>query len=166
MSEISPQTSAYIPIMVPPRSHPPYVTADLRHKWNSSALLTMAMESVTLPTRLRRHGGLGSWLVDTESRKIFNLQSAVIRDESGPAENVKPEADDLIKEDQDDDQSHQLLEDFHIDFSPFDQTKSNRVHVFTQARVARDSRIGTEGAMQADDARQNLGMLSQPNVQR
>ena len=167
MGEISPQTTAYVPIMNPPRSHSPYVTADLHHKWHSSALLTIALESVTLPTRLRRYGGHGSWLSDRdESRKIFNLQSAITGDKFNPAKSIETE-DSPMQEDQDGyGQSCQLLEGFETDFSPFDFANPKEVYVFTQARVSRHSRVGKESVMHAGKSGQRLAVLSQPNVQR
>lgn len=167
MGEISPQTTTYVPIMLPPRSHSPYVTADLHHKWYSSALLTMALESVTLPTRLRQYGGIGSWLADRDdTRRIFNLQFTITGDKFAPPEKIETE-EAPTKEDQDGyDRSRQLLDDFRTDFSPFDPVKSKEIYVFTQARVSRNSKAGEGSVMQTGKSRQKLAMLSQPNVQK
>lgn len=43
----------YIPLHVPSSKLPPYVNIDRSSQWHISALLSMAMETMTLPSRLR-----------------------------------------------------------------------------------------------------------------
>ncbi|KAL1954794.1 hypothetical protein VTO42DRAFT_697 [Malbranchea cinnamomea] len=168
INEISLQSSAYIPIMDPPRSLPTYLTADMRHKWHSSALLTMALETVTLPTRLRQYCGLGYWLTDRDNhRKIFNLESAITGVNFGPTESAKLDEDFLLRDDLDSyDLSRLLLENFQVDFSPLAPPKSKDVYVFTQCRVIRHSRMVEEGLTNGGVGRQALQVVSQPIVQR
>lgn len=56
MSEIAPQASIFIP-MTMPSVLPSYTTLDMQSQWHRSALFATAMESVTLPSRLRSHHG-------------------------------------------------------------------------------------------------------------
>lgn len=51
--QISSQASMYVPLTTLPATLPPYVTMDGSSKWHTSALQLLALESVTLPTRLR-----------------------------------------------------------------------------------------------------------------
>ncbi|KAF2160933.1 hypothetical protein M409DRAFT_28539 [Zasmidium cellare ATCC 36951] len=50
---IDPSASMHIPLASTPSSLPPYVSLDGSSKWHTSALAAAAMETVTLPTRLR-----------------------------------------------------------------------------------------------------------------
>ncbi|KAL1637789.1 mtDNA inheritance, partitioning of the mitochondrial organelle [Neofusicoccum ribis] len=51
---ISPNSSAYIPLAAAPTALPPYLqTLDPASRWHTSALQATALESATLPTRLR-----------------------------------------------------------------------------------------------------------------
>ena len=50
---IAEQASLFIPLTTTPRSLPSYATIDTASRWHSSALQAMAIESITLPTRLR-----------------------------------------------------------------------------------------------------------------
>ena len=43
----------YIPLSIPPTQLPQYVHLDRNSQWHTSALLSAALESITLPTRLR-----------------------------------------------------------------------------------------------------------------
>ncbi|TIA44226.1 tubulin nucleotide-binding domain-like protein [Aureobasidium pullulans] len=51
--QISSQASMYIPLTTLPDVLPPYVHLNGSSKWHTSALQLLAMESMTLPTRLR-----------------------------------------------------------------------------------------------------------------
>ncbi|KAK4504621.1 hypothetical protein PRZ48_002582 [Zasmidium cellare] len=50
---INPSASMHIPLASIPSSLPPYMSLDGSSKWHTSALAAAAMESITLPTRLR-----------------------------------------------------------------------------------------------------------------
>lgn len=50
---ISPQASMYIPLTTVPSHVPAYVSFDAASKWHTSALQAMALETITLPSRLR-----------------------------------------------------------------------------------------------------------------
>lgn len=51
--QISSQASMYIPLTTLPDVLPPYVNLNGSSKWHTSALQLLALESMTLPTRLR-----------------------------------------------------------------------------------------------------------------
>jgi hypothetical protein len=85
INEISPLCSAYIPISDPPMSIPPYLSLDCHSEWQTAALLTTAIESMTLPSRLRlirgNHGsleGMETVLNVNGDQKIFKLQSSIL----------------------------------------------------------------------------------------
>ena len=50
---MSTHASMYIPLSVPPTQAPQYLRFDRGSQWHTSALLSAALESTTLPTRLR-----------------------------------------------------------------------------------------------------------------
>lgn len=51
--QISPQASLYIPLTTSPSRLPSYLSLDPTSKWHTSALQALALESLTLATRLR-----------------------------------------------------------------------------------------------------------------
>lgn len=55
ISEISSQASLFIPMALPSNALPHYVSVDRKSPWHVSALLSTALESMTLPSRLRAH---------------------------------------------------------------------------------------------------------------
>lgn len=60
---MSTHASMYIPLSIPPIQLPQYVHLDRNSQWHTSALLSAALESITLPTRLR-HGTQKRGFVD------------------------------------------------------------------------------------------------------
>ncbi|KAG9233992.1 tubulin domain-containing protein [Amylocarpus encephaloides] len=52
-SELAPQASVFIPLSTPSGSLPPYIKLIPQSDWHVSALLAAAVESATLPSRLR-----------------------------------------------------------------------------------------------------------------
>lgn len=84
MQTLAQQASAYITASTFPSSLPTYVNMNPVNDWTSSALMATAMETVTLPSRLRDIGGRQaslSLLVDmlnTDGRQnIFELSASV-----------------------------------------------------------------------------------------
>lgn len=84
LSELSTQTSMYIPIS-PPRRHPSYMQPDRAIEWHSSALLSAGVETATLPSRLRpnnvRRGLLGDMAAALNmngNQKLAELQYSVL----------------------------------------------------------------------------------------
>ncbi|KAL9637378.1 MAG: hypothetical protein Q9164_002223 [Protoblastenia rupestris] len=60
MSDLSMYVSMYVPLSIPAGSLPSYVELDRGSQWHTSALLSAALETTTLPSRLRadsqKHG--------------------------------------------------------------------------------------------------------------
>lgn len=74
----------YIPLRVPSVRLPPYVHLDRSSQWHLSALLSMAVETMTLPSRERGRGagiisldGLESFLNVTGNQRIAGLQCSM-----------------------------------------------------------------------------------------
>jgi hypothetical protein len=87
LSTVASLSSIYVPLRNPPSVLPSYLTVDRTSAWHTSALLSAAIETSTLPTRL--HGGAGrlgrmgdmaSFLNLNGGQKIAMLSMAV----SGP----------------------------------------------------------------------------------
>jgi hypothetical protein len=57
LSEIAPQASLFIPMTLPTAKLPPYVTIDPQSPWHVSGLLSAALESMSLPSRLKMTNG-------------------------------------------------------------------------------------------------------------
>jgi hypothetical protein len=57
VSEIAPQASLFIPMTIPTAALPSYVTVDPQSSWHVSALLSAALESMSLPSRLKTKSG-------------------------------------------------------------------------------------------------------------
>ncbi len=55
IAEISPQASLFVPMTLPSAKLPNYVSIDAKSQWHVSALLATALESMTLPSRLKSH---------------------------------------------------------------------------------------------------------------
>ncbi|RKF53822.1 Protein dml-1 [Erysiphe neolycopersici] len=55
VSVITPESTLFIPLTLPSKALPPYVTLERKSKWHVSALLSVAVESMTLLSRLRQN---------------------------------------------------------------------------------------------------------------
>lgn len=85
MHDISAQSSMYIPISDPPIQLPAYVCMDRSSQWHTAGLLSIALESVTLHSRLRATNGRRWMLNDFEAainvngnQRIAKLECSVI----------------------------------------------------------------------------------------
>ena len=89
--EMSAHESIYTPLSVPHTQLPQYVHFDRKSQWHTSALLSAALESITLPTRLR-HGIQKCWSIsDMEAalnvngnQRIAQLQCSMFNPENAP----------------------------------------------------------------------------------
>ena len=90
INEMSTLASMYTPMSIPLTKVPQYVLFDRNSQWHSSALLSVALESVTLPTRLRR-GVRKPWFLDdieaalnvNGNQRIAQLQCSILDPEDG-----------------------------------------------------------------------------------
>ena len=87
INEMSTLASMYTPMSIPLTKLPQYVLFDRNSHWHSSALLSVALESVTLPTRLRRGFRKGWFLDDLEAalnvngnQRIAQLQCSILEE--------------------------------------------------------------------------------------
>lgn len=83
--------SMYIPLSIPPTQLPQYVHLDRNSQWHTSALLSAALESITLPTRLRHDAQKRGFVDDLEaalnvngSQRIAQLQCSILDPENAP----------------------------------------------------------------------------------
>lgn len=99
-------------------------------EWVSSALISSAVETISLPTRLRRYEDFESSLMSVDStRNIFKLQSTILQEKPGKSESTK-----AAEEDED-----ETIQDnmFDIDFMADAAANGKTPHTFSQIRVSR-----------------------------
>ncbi|OJJ45581.1 hypothetical protein ASPZODRAFT_133421 [Penicilliopsis zonata CBS 506.65] len=135
---ISPQSSLYVPIIDPPTRLPNYVNIDPHSEWHTSALICSAIESITLPSRLRQYYDIESSLAgDDDMRRIFELQSSIIQDGSGKGTGVSTDRtrDESISVEKRG-TLRKAESQFDIDFT-YDNFKGKEIHVFNQIEVTR-----------------------------
>ena len=90
INEMSTLASMYTRMSIPLTKLPQYVLFDRNSQWHTSALLSVALESVTLPTRLRR-GVRKRWFLDdieaalnvNGNQRIAQLQCSILDPEDG-----------------------------------------------------------------------------------
>ncbi|KUJ21027.1 tubulin nucleotide-binding domain-like protein [Mollisia scopiformis] len=163
ISEIAPQASLFIPITVPTARVPSYVSMDTRSQWHVSALLATALESMTLPSRLKAQGRsretidqLINALNVNGNQNIAKLRMSTDQKEALNG-NSRPGRLDVPTQDRDtrmpsqDRHSEEVHEDkedevstFDMDFFPPESLEQNRgrrnikkPHVFGQAESHR-----------------------------
>lgn len=132
---IAPQSSIFIPIVDPPHPLPSYVNIEPQSEWHTSSLIISAVETVTLPSRLRGYHDLEAALAgDSGVRKIFELQSSVIPDKaSRPEQPLGPEKPGPKKEVKEEDEPEA---EFDLNFTDNERT-GNKPHIFNQVEVLR-----------------------------
>ncbi|KAL3469180.1 tubulin domain-containing protein [Aspergillus californicus] len=153
---ISPQSTMYTPLIDPPKRLPGTVQLNNQSKWYTSALISMAMESVTLPTRLRPYQGFEAFLAgDDNTRRIYELQASIIQ----PKENDNNQASKSSREQNRAESSQtgpsKLKTSFDFDFT-YDSPDSDKAHVFNQVQVFRGAEPDDEDEGSTKD---DLGIL-------
>lgn len=85
-SEIAPQASLFVPMTIPSKVLPGYVMLDSRSQWHISGLLSTALESMTIPSRLKAKretlDQLGSALNVNGNQNIAKLRMSI--DQNAP----------------------------------------------------------------------------------
>ncbi|KAE8160695.1 tubulin domain-containing protein [Aspergillus tamarii] len=136
---ISPQSSLYTPIIDPPSHTPSKVYVDPHSEWHTTALISSAMESITLPTRLRQFHDFESSLAgDDGTHKIFELQSSVTADD-GTNEQQLPVKGSLTEANASEQGAVKSQAEFELDFT-YDGHGSNNSHIFNQLQVWRGTK--------------------------
>lgn len=159
---ISSQSSLYTPIIDPPRRLPSAFNVDLGSKWQTSALIASALESVTLPSRLRPYHDFEASLAgDAGTHRIFELQSTIIQDE--------PDAERRLDGTQGTEtESSKVQTKFDVDFS-YDGLECKDPHIFNQVQVARGNQATQVGRSRAEDmgiVRKQRSYNLEPMLQR
>lgn len=87
--EVSPLASMYIPMVAPPPRIPSHVSMIRESEWYTSALLAIALETATMPSRLRglngmreRLGGMEAIINTNGNQNIANLALSVTGSDS------------------------------------------------------------------------------------
>lgn len=154
---ISPQANLYVPILDLPQKLPGYLQVDRHSEWQTTALISSALETVTLPSRLRPYHDFESSLTgDVGRHNIFELQTSM-----NPGEHGK-------KLPTNEDGTTRPESEFDIDFT-YDGAGSTSAHIFNQVQVMR----GTEHQQGTESAEEEIGRLrklrlyrSEPMLQR
>lgn len=134
---ISPQSSLYTPIIDPPSHTPSTMQFDPKSEWHTTALISSAMESVTLPTRLRRYHDFESSLAgDDGTRKILELQSSIIPDNENVERDLSVSKRPLTETKASEQEAPKPQTEFELDFS-YDGHGSGNSHIFNQLQVWR-----------------------------
>lgn len=125
----------YTPIIDPPSRLPSTIRVDNSSEWYTSALISIAMETITLPTRLRPYQNFESLLAgDDSTRRIFELQASIVP----PAKdhrNVRPQASKQPDNIESCKSGSKVKSEFDLDFT-YD-SGSNKSHVLNQVQVLR-----------------------------
>ena len=93
--EISPQASIYIPVAIPATPFPPYLHLDRHSEWHTSALLSMVLESMTLPSRLRPGQGRRGLLDDLAMPLNVNGNQRIAALQCSIPKAAKPDSHDV-----------------------------------------------------------------------
>lgn len=158
---ISPQSSFYAPIIDPPSRLPNTFNLDRQSEWQTSALTSAAVETVTLPSRLRPYHDFESSLAgEDDSHKIFELQSSILGDNDTPTPTPRTETDD---------NTSQVKTEFDVDFAYDNPDSSTTAKIYNQVQMTR----GFETESASEDADTDIGLRrkkrlfsSQPMLQR
>ncbi|GAQ10457.1 protein dml1 [Aspergillus lentulus] len=153
IQSISPQSSLYVPILDPPTRLPKTISLDAQSEWQTSALISMAMETVTLPTRLRSYTDFETSLAGEDgTHRIFELQSKILpEDVSNHKRPVQSPEDRRTQASRG--ESSKVRTEFDLDFS-YDDPNSGESHIFNQVQVGR----GYSPEKEVPESREDLGL--------
>jgi hypothetical protein len=122
---ISPQASLYVPIIDLPQKLPGSLTVDRQSEWQKTALIASAIETVTLPSRLKPYQHFEAALAGEDgTHTIFELQSSINKINDGHTQEPSNE-----------DEPAQAETEFDIDFTYDGEDKGG--HIFNQVQVSR-----------------------------
>jgi hypothetical protein len=122
---ISPQASLYVPIIDLPHKLPDYLNVDRQSEWQKTALIASAIETVTLPSRLKPYQHFEASLAGEDgTHTIFELQSSINKIN-----------DSHTKEPSNEEDAAEPEIEFDIDFTYDGEHKG--AHIFNQVQVSR-----------------------------
>jgi hypothetical protein len=152
MEVLAEQSSVYVPISNKPTGLPSYLTMDGSSSWHIGAMQAVALESITLPSRLRSSengraslGNLEEVINSTGKRRIAKLEMSVadpaVLSEEASAHITQPEKSGSTVSRQTSDDDDQLA-DFDIDvFTKDYRNSSSRIgkkeHIFGRVESSR-----------------------------
>ena len=121
-----------MPLVDVPQKLPGHISVDRHSEWQRSALLSTAVESVTLPSRLRPYHDFEASLAGDDGRhNIYELQSTLNPEE--PRQNASTfESEDSPK----------AQTKFDIDFT-YENENPETATIFNQVQVMRGSKTKT-----------------------
>jgi hypothetical protein len=122
---ISPQASLYAPIIDLPHKLPTYLNVDRQSEWQKTALIASAIETVTLPSRLRPYQHFEASLAGEDgTRTIFELQTSINEIDDGHTKKSSNEQEPI-----------KAKTEFDIDFAYDGEHQGG--HIFNQVQVTR-----------------------------
>jgi hypothetical protein len=156
---LSSQASVYIPLVTQPEHMPSYISLEYNSKWHTSALQAAALETISLPSRLRSTTDNRSLLADMEQlftatsvhRKILqaemSVQNEVLQTNgivNGIANAVSHERDgDLVMEDTDPNaRDANAALDISLFPSMSQSPRASRTHLFSRLNILRGDASG------------------------
>ncbi|KAL1963648.1 hypothetical protein VTN77DRAFT_7969 [Rasamsonia byssochlamydoides] len=163
---VSPQSTLYCPIVDLPRHLPNYLSIDVGSEWYTSALIASAVETVTLPTRLRPYRDFEASLAGQSggTQKIFELHSTIVTEQSQAPEKRAPWATAKVDKPK---TETEAKTDFDINLT-YDDVAPKDLTVFSQIQILRGRKPDDEQPPAED-----LGLLrrkrlydSEPMVER
>ncbi|CAI7565289.1 unnamed protein product [Penicillium bialowiezense] len=124
LCSISQQASLYVPIIDLPNKLPGYLDVDRQSEWQKTALIASAIETVTLPSRLKPFQYFEAALAGEDgTHTIFELQSSINKINDGHTATSSNE-----------DEPAKAETEFDIDFTYDGEEKG---HIFNQVQVSR-----------------------------
>ncbi len=160
--------SIYVPISIPATKLPQYVNLDRNSQWQISAVLSAALETMTLPSRLRAGEGKRGFLDDLEAalnvngnQRIAQLQCSVLDpDTKVSLPTVRRTTDERIRSDISnnllaEDAMHDAKANLDMDFSGAESNSSaarqSLDHVFGAVECLRGNNTETNGEEMDED---------------
>lgn len=157
------QSTLYCPIIDPLRNLPKYLSLNAGSEWYTSALIASAVETVTLPARLRPYRDFEASLAGQSggTHKIFELQSSII------SQTPEKHAPWVTPNQNKQETEVEAKTDFDINFT-YDDLSTDNLTVFNQVQILRGREPDSEQPPAED-----LGLIrkqrlfgSQPMVER
>ncbi|KAJ5458633.1 hypothetical protein N7475_010021 [Penicillium sp. IBT 31633x] len=128
LCSIAPQASLYAPIIDIPHKLPGYLHVDRQSEWQKTALIASAIETVTLPSRLRPYQHFEASLAGEDgTHTIFELQSSIGKINTDDSRTKEPSNEDALAKPE---------TEFDIDYA-YDGEYNNGAHIFNQIQVNR-----------------------------